>query len=288
MNVSPPSAEPLGGVEDFAAKLSQGLGMDLPFDMPEPQAATQQNEGAAQERKKQDDTQHIEEGPVSSPADAESDVPRQTPTSMPPSPPLGFLDMPFPGMSAGASDDAVPEPAPDVQPTASPAPKAKVEEVQLSPEVRPSAPQPTNPAPVTADIDLTPGGSRHQSDTSKKKRKPKTKRTSRPEAQHERVASVPTSEVETVSEPAIINEPLAMPVNSESGTAPPEPSPADSSYVKDIPWRLYGEAGAALRRLVKPVLKGTATLGRPLSGAGTTCACSGRRQLSRQGSGLKH
>ncbi|MFY0992660.1 MobH family relaxase [Halomonas sp. C05BenzN] len=260
-NVTAPAAEPVGAVEDFAAKLSQGLGMDLPFDMPEPQAETPQDHGAAQEGREQDETQHVEEQPLSSPADAESDVPRQTSTSTPPSPPLGFLDMPFPGMSAGASDDAVPEPAPDVQPTVSPAPKAKVEEVQLSPEVRPSASQPTKPAPVTADIDLTPGGSRHQSDTSKKKRKPKTKRTSRPEAQHERVAPVPTSEVETVSEPAIINEPPAMPVNPESGTAPPEPSPADSSYVKDIPWRLYGEAGAALRRLVKPVLKGTATLG---------------------------
>jgi conjugal transfer pilus assembly protein TraI len=261
MNVSAPTAEPLGGVEDFAAKLSQGLGMDLPFDMPEPHAETQQDDGAAQEGKKQDDTQHIEEGPVSSPADAESDVPRQAATSTPPSPPLGFLDMPFPGMSAGASDDEVPDPAPDVQPTMSPSPKAKAEEVLLSPEVRPSASQPTKPASVTADIDLTPGGSRHQSDTAKKKRKPKAKRISLPEGQHERVAPAPSLEVEAMPEPPNINSPKTVPANPEAGTAPAEPSPAASRYVKDIPWRLYGEAGAALRRLVKPILKGTATLG---------------------------
>lgn len=253
----PAPASPVTGVEDFAAKLSQGLGMDLPFDMGEPHSIAAPDSDDAHEEVEQPDTPHVEDKAPAVSADEDADAPRPAPSPQP----LGFLDMPFPGMGAGADRDAKPGPALDAQPAPSPAPKEKGDQVVLSPEVRTSTDRAPKTAPGPAEIDLTPGGAGPRSDATRKKRKSKANRTPRPEARQKHADAVPASEVSEATGSVRADEAKVATLEPEVDGAAVDPTAGDSTYIKDIPWRLHGEAGAALRRLVKPVLKGTATLG---------------------------
>ncbi|PXX95819.1 MobH family relaxase [Halomonas sp. LBP4] len=262
-----PASAPVAGVEDFAAKLSQGLGMDLPFDIPEPPSATTPDHDASLEDDEPGEVKRDEDTTPSKPvSDDHHEPPAASPTQQ--SPPLSILDMPFPGMSAGETSDPEPVPTPEVQPAPPPAPEDKNAEVVLAPDVRPTATPTRKATPVTAGIDLTPGGGSSRAGAAKKKRKPKPKRSHRSEPQQESVAPTPSLEVVEVPEASAGVEPKATSAEPEDESTPVDASPVDSSYVKDIPWRLYGEAGSALRRLVRPVLKGTATLGEAIIRSG--------------------
>ncbi|MBY5940567.1 TraI domain-containing protein [Halomonas sp. DP5N14-9] len=250
----PAPAAPGTGIEDLAAKLSQGVGMNLPFDMEEPQPTTSQYPDEAHDEAKQADTQHAENTPAA-PADEDVDVPQAAPALQP----SDFLDMPFPGMGAGAGREA--KPAPDVHPAPTPDPKKEGDLAVLLPELRPSSGRSPKKAPSTAEIDLTPGGDGARSDAKRKKRKPKTKRTPRPGARQKQAESMTTCDISEPSGTVRTSEAKAAAVTPDIEGTAAVPTEADSTYIKDIPWRLHGEAGAALLRLVKPVLEGTATLG---------------------------